>query len=181
MSKRTYLPKTWVDPRLIMKTSPIEGRGVFADATIKKGETLIIWGGVVVPRKGFDETKYRILSVVPIDERNYLAIPATVKGKFVDEYMNHSCDPNVWLNDEVTVTAMRDIKKGEEITMDAALWDDDASWEYTEGGTCLCGSNICRKTLTAHDWLLPELQKRYAGHFSPHIQRKIDEYAKQNH
>ena len=33
----------------------------------------------------------------------------------------------------------------------------------------------CRHHVTGDDWQLPELQTRYAGHFSPYIQRRIDE------
>ncbi len=32
----------------------------------------------------------------------------------------------------------------------------------------------CRHHITGDDWRLPELQRRYAGHFSPYLQRRID-------
>ncbi|MCL4268060.1 MAG: hypothetical protein KJZ72_00875 [Anaerolineales bacterium] len=39
---------------------------------------------------------------------------------------------------------------------------------------CLCGAPTCRGKVGGNDWKRPELQKRYAGFFAPHVQRKID-------
>jgi hypothetical protein len=39
---------------------------------------------------------------------------------------------------------------------------------------CGCGSPSCRGHVSGNDWQKPELQKRYAGFFSPHVQRRID-------
>jgi hypothetical protein len=39
---------------------------------------------------------------------------------------------------------------------------------------CLCGATTCRHKVGGNDWQRPELQKRYAGYFSPHVQRRID-------
>jgi hypothetical protein len=39
---------------------------------------------------------------------------------------------------------------------------------------CGCGQPTCRGHISGNDWQKPELQKRYAGFFSPHVQRKID-------
>ncbi len=35
--------------------------------------------------------------------------------------LNHSCDSNLWMADEATVVARRDIAAGEELTLDYAL------------------------------------------------------------
>jgi hypothetical protein len=103
-----------------------------------------------------------------------LATPITQTEATIDESLNHSCDSNCWMEDEVAISARRDIAVGEEITVDSAMWNDDDSEEYTENGECTCGSDLCRHKITAEDWKIPELQKRYAGHFSPFLQMKID-------
>ena len=58
-------------------------------------------------------------------------------------FMNHSCEPNVWMADTVTLVTRRCISPGEELTIDYALFeaveDFMAEWE------CVCGSNSCRK------------------------------------
>jgi hypothetical protein len=65
---------------------------------------------------------------------------------------------------------MRDIQPGEEICFDYAMSDTVAYDEFV----CGCGAPNCRRSVTGSDWQLPELQKRYAGYFAPHVQRRID-------
>ena len=43
---------------------------------------------------------------------------------------------------------------------------------------CDCGAPNCRRSVTGSDWQLPEIQKRYAGYFAPHVQRRIDNLLK---
>ena len=172
-NNKTYLKHTWADPKLVAKKSKIDGMGVFTEGDIKAGETLFIWGGEKVSMKDLDDSRYHILTLVPIDNETYLGLPIEDDYKCVEELMNHSCDANTWLNDEVTVVARRDIKKGEEVTLDHATWDNDEEWDYTENDECTCGSSDCRKNLTSKDWMIPSVQQKYAGHFSPYIAELI--------
>jgi hypothetical protein len=85
--------------------------------------------------------------------------------------INHSCDPNVWMQSAFTLVARRAIAAREEVVADYALWETSeayvASWE------CHCGSALCRRRITGRDWRLPDLQERYRGHFSPVLERRI--------
>ena len=83
--------------------------------------------------------------------------------------MNHSCDPNIWLDDALTFTAMRDIKPGEELCYDYAMTDKG---QYRPM-TCHCGSQICRGVIKHNDWKIKKLQERYKNHFSPYINELI--------
>src|ERR1041385_6678831 len=85
--------------------------------------------------------------------------------------LNHSCDSNLWMADEVTLVARRDILPGEEITVDYALFTTSPEW--TLGKLCQCGSPVCRHTITGNDWRRIDVQERYAGHFSPFINERI--------
>ncbi len=38
---------------------------------------------------------------------------------------------------------------------------------------CACGSAQCRGKVSGHDWMLPELQLRYRGSFSPYLAKRI--------
>lgn len=173
MTAIRYPAHTWADPRLYVSDSAINGQGIFCSADIAAGECLMIWGGVPVRKSTFDEKVYRFQTIVPISEEEYLALPVTDQSESIDEYLNHSCDPNAWLADEVHVVARRDIRSGEEITVDAATWDDGTIKEYAAGGVCTCGSPQCRRILRADDWKRPELQRAYAGHFSPFLQDRM--------
>ena len=166
-------------PALFKQHSPIHGMGVFTRDLIKEGETVMIWGGEVIPRDAYEDIwqQYRNGTVVQISEESFLAAPIT-DSESLDESLNHSCDPNTWLIDEVTVVARRDIPAGEEITLDSATWNDDDSEEYSDEDICTCGSGMCRKKIKADDWKNSELQKRYNHHFSPFLQRRIDAYSK---
>ena len=169
---------SWIDPRLTAGPSVIAGRGILAARPIKAGETVMIWGGVKVSKRDWREQDFHAQSATPFDDDTYLARPIGDRHESIDDYLNHSCDPSAWLAGAVTVVARRDIRAGEEVTVDCATWDADETWPYLEeGGPCRCGSRLCRKDLTPRDWTRPELQARYAGHFSPYIEKKIRESA----
>lgn len=168
--KVVYLIHSWCHPALVVKQSKINGQGIFTAKPIPAGQKVMIFGGKLVDRKETDNPKYREMSFFPISGDKFLA--STVEAK--DEYLNHSCEPNIWLVDEVTTTAIRDINSGEEITLDCATWDCNQEWIYSETGQCSCGSSQCRKTLSPDDWRKPAIRQKYRGHFAPYIQKKID-------
>ncbi len=85
--------------------------------------------------------------------------------------INHSCDSNLWMLDEVTLVARRDIARGEELTLDYALTTAEPTW--TLDRPCQCGSVRCRHTITGNDWLLPDMPRRYHEHFAPFINERI--------
>jgi SET domain-containing protein len=75
--------------------------------------------------------------------------------------INHSCDPNLWWLDGVTLGARRDIAAGEELTYDYATSIDDPDYMLR----CHCETYRCRQMVTGDDRQVPELQRRYAGHW----------------
>lgn len=174
MKNKNYLKHTWAHPALYVKKSSIDKKGVFTAKPIRKGEKVMIFGGILINKNDLDENKFRMLSLFPIDDDYFLGLASDDNFDGVDEYLNHSCDGNIWLTDEVTVTARRDIKAGEEITLDCATWDTDPAWTYSDDGKCYCGSIKCRKMISPDDWMKKDLQEKYKGHFAPYIQKKID-------
>jgi hypothetical protein len=38
---------------------------------------------------------------------------------------------------------------------------------------CNCGSPHCRRIVANEDWRRPDVRERYAGHFSPLLNRRI--------
>jgi hypothetical protein len=172
---KRYPPREWIDPRLEIRESPIAGRGMFSRAPIRAGETVIVWGGWVCTAADVAAGRVAPGSTVYIGEDTFLGAPVGTYDRERDDrgdFINHACDPNVWLADEHTLVARRDIAAGEELTIDYALFEGDEQdvkpWE------CRCGSALCRGRVTGRDWRLPELQKRYRGHFSPFISRRIE-------
>ena len=164
----TSYPKTcWLDPRGAAGPSPIADTGLFATAPIVAGEVVMRLGGEVLTDDEFrDRTRHMDhYSGLAIDNGLNLLLPDDGPTNFG----NHSRDSNLWMDDAVTVSARRDIAPGDGLTIDYALQTADLSWSMR----CTCGSPVCCVSITNEDWHRPELQQRYAGHFSPFINRRI--------
>jgi uncharacterized protein len=164
---RTYLPTTWYDPRVEVRPSPIHGKGMFARQLICAGEVVVIIGGKVMTEEQFRAytTTVSLYNAVQIGERTHLVDVPTAPGG-----MNHSCDANLWMRDEVTVVARSDIATGEELTQGYALYTTSPTWIMKP---CRCESPACRHVITGNDWQRPEVQERYRDHFSPFLNERI--------
>ena len=88
-----------------------------------------------------------------------------------NRFGNHSCEPNLWWTDAYTLSARRDIAAGEEITNDYSTSTADPQFLLR----CHCESYRCRQMVTGDDWRIPQLQKAYANHWTPPLQRLIDQ------
>src|ERR1700742_2804761 len=164
---KTYLTRTWVSPKLVHGESQIHYAGVFAAQPVAKGERLMEFGGTLISREEAEEGPWRVRSIWSVAPDLYLALPESDLEPSLDENLNHSCDANAWLEGDVLLVARRDIAAGEEITLDQATWNFEET-EYTvDAEDCTCGSPLCRVRLTETDWLKPEVQARYDGHFHP--------------
>ena len=167
MSANNYLPTTWYDPRAEVRASPTQGMGMFASRPIYRGEIVVRIGGSVMTEEEFREyisTVSRYNAVQIGEGLHLIDVPTSPGG------MNHSCDANLWMGDEVTVVARRDIAVGEELTQDYALYTASPAWTMQP---CCCGTPVCRKVITGNDWQIPEVQARYQDHFSPFLNERI--------
>ncbi|MBU6323299.1 MAG: SET domain-containing protein [Patescibacteria group bacterium] len=168
---KEYKKESWIDPRIEVRDSG-KGRGMFATAPIGKGETVSVWGGTVFTEEEKAAGLIKKYTASRLDAHHWLG--SKLDEPYSDDiYLNHSCDPNTWLTDEVTLVARRDIAPGEEITADYATWSIDENWVMDE--PCRCGSPLCRHTITGNDWKLKEVQDRYQGHFVPYINELIEQ------
>ena len=174
---KTYLSQTWVDPRIEFRTSRISGNGMFAREPIKNGEAVCIVGGTVMSDEEFAafQATYRNYNAIQIDDHLHLVedpqVTRTLEGS-----MNHSCDSSTWMADEATLVARRDLKLGEEATVDYALFTTQSAWMLDT--RCRCGSPHCRRIITGDDWRREDVQERYRDHFSPFINRRIERLRK---
>jgi len=159
----------YLSPKLAVEPMPEKnGFGVVAKQPIAAGETLVVWGGRIFDRATVAQMNDRErIYVLQVEDDLFLAADGPVEEA---EYVNHSCNPNVGVNGQMALVALRDIAPGEEICFDYAMSESN---EFTEF-ECHCGAPNCRGQVNGDDWRRPELQRRYAGHFSPYLQRKID-------
>jgi hypothetical protein len=150
---------------------------MFASAAIKQGEVVNIWGGTDllteedIAGKQAKEWRARGYVWATIGEGLYLASLLGEGEQDRTNFINHSCDPNVWMQDEVTLVARRGIAVGQELTIDYAMFegseDSVGPWE------CRCRSALCRGGYTGRDWRRKDIQERYRDHFSPFIRERI--------
>jgi hypothetical protein len=171
---RQYLARSWISEKLEGGPSRIHGMGVIARAPIARGEQVMEFGGLALPGAEVDTEIHRVRSIWQADEDLWLVLPLTDTAPSLDENLNHSCDANSWLSDEVVLTAKRDIALGEEITLDQGTWNFDEDEYVWDQDACSCGALHCRTHLTHNDWRRPDVQERYRGHFHPFVQRMID-------
>ena len=110
----------WQDPRIAVRPSPIDGLGLFATAPIAHGEIVEVLGGTILTdaqiQTMIDGGK-RYDGIGLGSDRNLLIDPS-----WPGIYGNHSCDPNLWMPDAVTISTRRQIATGEELTIDYALF-----------------------------------------------------------
>jgi hypothetical protein len=127
-----------------VRPSDIAGRGLFAAVDLP--------AGTVVARLG---------------SRTEAAVRVDALGV---GFPNHSCDPNVGWVDAHTLATMVDVAAGVELVTDYAMAVIEPEWFLR----CHCPSYRCRQMVEGGDWRIPQLQQRYAGWWSPAVQRLLD-------
>ena len=161
---------SYLSPKTVVKTSPIQGRGLFAAERIEPGEIVCVKGGHIFHRSRLAELTAQLgPAEIQIADDLFIGPLSAEDREGSMIFSNHSCDPNIGVKGQVVFVAMRTIETGEELTHDWATTDDDA-YEME----CRCNSTNCRKTITGKDWRKKELQNRYRGFMSWYLQEKID-------
>jgi uncharacterized protein len=143
------------------------GRAVYARDVVEPGELVAVWSGRIVNADELEELPPEIRHhTVQIEEGLYLA---SLSSDEPPDFINHSCEPNAGLDGQVAIVALQRIQPGDEVTIDYAMCDGSPYDEFE----CECGSTHCRGHVTGEDWRNPLLWERYAGHFSPYLERRI--------
>lgn len=142
--------------------------GVFATERVERGTMSLVFGGFVTPGPRFRMLPHHRQqhSLQVADDLFLVCGPELGIG----DRVNHSCDPTLVFTGEISMVARRDIESGEELTFDYATCDSTPYDEFE----CECGTVDCRVKVTGEDWMRPDVQRRYAGHFSPYLQQRIE-------
>jgi len=164
----------WLNPKLEVKKTDAYGYGTFATKAVKKGERLLVLSGYVLLLSE-EEALPDTLSDNGIQITEDLSLCVTKKSELGGiNYFNHSCEPNAGIKGQIFLVAMRDIRKGEEVTFDYAMTLHRSKHAHPYKLECLCGKPTCRKVITDDDWKKKDIQKKYDGYFQYFIQEKID-------
>lgn len=161
--------KSYRSPKTEVRESSIGGKGLFAKESIKQGEIVFIKSGQIVGLKeALEYDKLLGDYSIQITEDFFLCPTNQEEVENTTIFVNHSCDPNVCPDGQVSFVALRDIKVGEELAYDYAM-----TVAHPYSLACSCGSDDCRGTITGDDWKRKDLQEKYGNHFSWLILKKI--------
>lgn len=156
------------DERLYeVRASKIHNKGVYATKEIPKGTYIIEYKGEKITK---EEAERRLDETLKRHKKNPEENAAVYIFELNDEYdldgdipdndakyINHSCDPNCDFEikeDRIWLYAIKDIKKGEELTYNYGFDFDE---EYADH-PCKCGSKNCvGYILSDDDW--PKLKE----------------------
>lgn len=172
----TAVPPTevWVDPRLRVETSTIEGHGLFFIDNIPAGTVVMQLGGRLVSTEDLEvliaevdaDPQAPFIDTITIYTDLHLVLPPRTPAHFG----NHSCDPSLWHSGPYSLATRRDVVAGEVATIDYGTQSGAPGFQMT----CACRTPSCRAVVTSEDWRLDELQRRYEGHWVPALQACID-------
>jgi len=148
----------------VVKKSPIQGNGVFALRSFRKGKRICTMEGKPITiaelRRRFLSNKRISCDAFQTGVRTYIEL----KRPYI--YFNHSCRPSTGVKGRRTLMALRDIKKGEEITYDysATEWTPQDYIEYDHTVwpmSCRCGVPECRGRIGCFPYMPKQLQQKY--------------------
>jgi SET domain-containing protein len=143
----------------MVKQVGIKGKGGFATKDIPKGTSIIEYKGKVITKATAEKTENKHKSkgelwVFTLNEHQ--DIDAT-RGGNEAKFINHSCEPNCeainYDDEEIWIEAIRDIKKGEELTYNYGFDEPD---EYFP---CYCQSKNCRGWIVSEDYVFKPGEK----------------------
>jgi SET domain-containing protein len=137
-----YINSEFASFKLRVASSKIHRWGVYAAEPIPKGRKVIEYTGERISRRETKKRSERELNYLFTLDR-YWTIDGSVNGSGA-QYINHCCEPNLVariVRGHILYIALRDIPKGEELTVD---YHFDKNVEKVP---CACGSLRCRGTI----------------------------------
>ncbi|MBI2356405.1 MAG: SET domain-containing protein [Candidatus Doudnabacteria bacterium] len=165
--------------KVYTKESNIEGKGVFANKNIAKGEIVL---AIDDSRKVADDSPLRGELGESKSHCDWFPDGTVIYMQEPERYINHSCDPNSFvktINGTRYVFALRPIAENEEITYDYCINGfGDTVWQ------CNCGARRCRKTIHSDFFHLPQefqleylplLDQYYLDFYKDRVQQLINE------
>lgn len=142
--------------------SSIAGRGIIASENIKAGEFIMFLRGKAVYRDYKKKNDFKNeMTWCPVAYRWW------VNPKFPIQFLNHSCNPSAGFKTPRKMYAIRDIKKGEEISVDYSTIEYIQFWSIS----CSCGEKKCRKTIRSIQSLPQYIYKGYLPYIPKFMQK----------
>lgn len=147
-----------VRSQLEVKNSPIQGKGLFTTVSIRKGIILFEIVGKIFQHEYDPALSEQNPNWIGIGYEQWLELgPGDIAI-----YINHSCNPNVIVNEKSELVTIATVKSNQELLLDYSTTELDPYWKMD----CNCGAAQCRKTLRSFQFLPDSLQKKYQKYLS---------------
>ena len=134
-----------------LKETPGMGLGIFAIRDIEKDEIIAEFHGPRIRIEDMDGIPHEVW-----DHLFNVGLCDYIIAREPAVRTNHSCNPNAGIVKDVFLSAMRKIKKDEEVTFDYSVVTAD-DWQLE----CRCGSPQCRKIIGNYADLPDDIRKKY--------------------
>jgi uncharacterized protein len=134
------------------------GEGLFAKVNFKKGNLIFTWEGVLKKGRYPCYVGGRWLQ---IEKCQWIAPLRNNPGW----YINHSCNPNSGIKNSVKIVAMKNIRRGEEVTFDYSTSESENGWYLI----CHCEDKNCRRIIRSYKFLSTELKLKYRDFISEYL------------
>ena len=175
---RGYVIKSRPHVLIELRPSEICGIGVFAAKPIQKNrkianglaaedfETLVSWKeglkfDIAVRKKIQDFCIGTPRGFIPPENLDFNRLS-------IEWYLNHSCAGNVGFDRNGDFVAIRNIKKGQELTYDYGLAESNPRFVMR----CMCRSRRCRRIITGNDWKRKDFRRGRTKHMLPQLRGK---------
>jgi len=140
MPKQPITPPYHIIYPIKVAKSKIAGLGAYALQNIPARKKIGDLGGVIITMKEAKKLikNLKVINMVELDDN--LALNASANPNDI-RFINHSCGPNTYMRvmkDRVEFYALRNIKKGEELSCDYGETHHEGELP------CRCGSKNCR-------------------------------------
>ena len=151
--------------KIAIQKSEIQQKGVFATKPIKKDEVIFKFANrtvTLIPHEyGCNCESCR--RIIQETEKNWLYPNRFSPGWF----LNHHCESNSGIKVR-NIVARKNIKKGEEITIDYSTTNAEKWWWMK----CFCDSKKCRDVIRNIYSLPKSLFNKYKGYMPKYVENK---------
>ena len=157
-------PEVYYDTLEVVEI-PGKGKGVISKRDFREGEIICALDfSCFAPKKG------ALIDAVQVWEDLFVDF----RGDSVSDFFNHGCDPNVIvrLNRYYDFLAIRDIRKGDEITFNYLTTEWDLVCEGLDFD-CKCGSENCYGRIRGFKYLSREQQEKLRPRLTPFLRFKM--------
>jgi SET domain-containing protein len=136
-------------------------KGLFAMDEIQNDEIIIVYGSTMLDRP--------TRTSVQIDEDKHIEGTEDTIA-----FLNHSCEPNAYIDfGGVYLRAIRNIKAGEEITLNYLTADSDLHTKFA----CHCGSPRCYGEIRGFKYLTQSQKFELKEYLSPYLRKQLEKEA----